>query len=132
MKNERQSALQTFKNNLNVGRDESWWQDFFERNKWIFGYGLNYKILKSVQIQPHYGGTNVTGKGAQRGDFLEHTEAEVRFTVLVEIKKPDSELLGKEEYRNGACERGHELTGGASPLQANCTKRAKEAAHTEG
>jgi len=51
--------------------------------------------------------------------------------VLVEIKKPNSELLGKEEYRNGAWELGHELTGGVSQLQANCSKWEKEGAQTE-
>lgn len=70
IQSERRSDLQMFETNQRLRQGESWWQDFFERSKWIFGYGLNYKILKSVQIQPNYGGTNLTGRGAQRGDFL--------------------------------------------------------------
>lgn len=131
IQNERRLELQTFKTNLILRHGESWWQDFFERSKWIFGYGLNYKILKSVQNEPNYGGANLTGRGAQRGDFLQRTEAFIRFTVLVEIKKPHSELFGTKQYRNGAWELSEELTGGVSQLQANCSKWEKEGAQTE-
>lgn len=118
----RQKAMQEFRFKLGQTQTETWWQNFFEKNTWIFGYGLKYQILKSVQGQPHYGGTNVAGKGMERGDFLERTEAEVRFTVLVEIKRPDSDLLGKKYYRNGAWHLSEELTGGIAQLQANCRR----------
>jgi len=128
---ERSLTLQDFRKNLSVQRPEEWWQDFFENNTWIFGYGLNYQILKSVQTQPRYGGMTVTGKGIQKGDFLERTEAAVKFTVLVEIKRPATQLLGARSYRNGACELGAELTGGVSQMQANCSKWEKEGSQTE-
>ncbi len=128
---ERSVALERFRRNLDLNRTESWWQDSFERNPWIFGYGLNYQILKTFEAQPHYGGAAVSGKGAQKGDFLQTTEAEVRFTVLVEIKRPETELMGKEEYRNGARELSKELTGGVSQMQANCSKWEKEGSQTE-
>jgi len=82
---ERQRSLEEFRQNLGQRRGEDWWQDFFERNKWIFGYGLRYQILRPVQSQPHYGGQTVSGKGTEKGDFLKRTEAQVKFTVLVEI-----------------------------------------------
>src|ERR1700679_3398867 len=47
-----------------------YWQTFFEDNTWIFGYGLRYQFLTTVVAQPSYGGTTVTGRGGQRGDFL--------------------------------------------------------------
>lgn len=131
IQNERRSELQTFETSLRLRQDESWWQDFFGRSKWIFGYGLNYKILKPVQNQPNYGGANLTGRGAQRGDFLQRTEAFIRFTVLVEIKKPHSELFGTKQYRNGAWELSEDLTGGVSQLQANCSKWEKEGSQAE-
>lgn len=99
-------------------KDEAFWQSFFERNTWIFGYGLNYKFLKSVQSQPYYGSSNVTGKGGQRGDFLSATAADVKFTVLVEVKKASTPLLGSE-YRNGAFPTSSEFACGVSQLQAN-------------
>jgi len=35
-----------FRDYLSRMAPEAWWQSFFEQNKWIFGYGLNYVILK--------------------------------------------------------------------------------------
>lgn len=99
---------------------ESWWQDFFERNKWIFGYGLNYQILRQEQSQPNYGGIRVDGKGGQKGDFLTSTDGDLSFTVLVEIKTPDTLLLqGREEIRSGAWSLSKELIDAVSQIQAN-------------
>lgn len=119
---ERKKALETFRLSLKQTREEAWWQDYFERNTWIFGYGLKYQILKSIQSQPRYGGANLAGKGTEKGDFLVRTEADVKFTVLVEIKRPDSQILGNKPYRNGAWQLGEDLTGGVSQLQANCRR----------
>lgn len=101
---------------------ESDWQDFFEKNTWIFGYGLRYQILRVVQPQPNYGGTIITGSGGQRGDFLTATEAERKFTCIVEIKKPTTKLLQHEQYRNGAWGVSSELTGAVSQVQVNCSQ----------
>ncbi len=46
------------------------------------------------------------------------TEAVHRFTVLVEIKTPQTPLLGRE-YRNGAYLLGTDLNGGINQLLAN-------------
>jgi len=119
---EREKALEEFRLNLTTKRGEDWWQTFFESNTWIFGYGLKYQILKSVQSQPRYGGINVAGRGLEKGDFLKRTEAEVSFTVLVEIKRPDSALLGNKPYRSGAWQLGEDLVGGVSQLQTNCRR----------
>ena len=100
--------------------NEKWWQDFFENNKWIFGYGLNYVILREEQAQPSYGGACVDGKGGQRGDLLMSTMGDMNFTVLVEIKTPDTPLLrGKEEIRSGAWSLSHQLTDAFVQIQAN-------------
>lgn len=100
--------------------DERWWQDFFETNKWIFGYGLNYVILRQEQAQPNFGGARVDGTGTQRGDFLMSTMGDLNFTVLVEIKTPNTPLLsGKEEIRTGAWSLSHKLTDSLAQIQAN-------------
>jgi Domain of unknown function (DUF4263) len=119
---ERKRALEEFGSNLTANRGEDWWQTFFEKNSWIFGYGLKYQILKSVQSQPRYGGINLAGKGLEKGDFLRRTEAEVKFTVLVEIKRPNSGLLGNKPYRSSAWQLGEDLVGGVSQMQANCRR----------
>ncbi|HSU15888.1 Shedu immune nuclease family protein [Longimicrobium sp.] len=117
----REQAVVEFEVHLTAGDwSESEWQNFFENNTWIFGYGLSYRFLSPVETQPHYGGTLVTGTGGQQGDFLAATEAEIRFTVLVEIKTPDSTLVGNQPYRNKVHLIGRELAGGVAQLQSNC------------
>lgn len=117
---ERKAILEEFRSAMGSNRREDYWQDFFEKNPWIFGYGLNYKILRQEQVQPNYGGATIDGRGAQLGDFLASSGAEIKFTVLVELKTPQTPLLGNNRYRNGACEIGRELMGGVAQLQANC------------
>lgn len=122
-------SLSMFKKALkrsDVGED--WWQNYFVENPWIFGYGLNYQFLHLLDEQADYGGTRYSGKGAQKGDFLLSSSADIRFTVLVEIKKPGTQLFQKDRYgeykrhRNGAILLHDELTGGISQLQANCNR----------
>lgn len=117
----RREKLEKFKAGLDSKvSEELKWQGFFESNKWIFGYGLNYQILKQEQAQPHYGGTRVDGTGGQKGDYLTSTEGEINFTVLVEIKTPVTPLLqGTAEIRNGAWSLSKSLTDAISQIQAN-------------
>lgn len=126
LQTERQSALKEFLEGIRTNKPEDYWQTFFEKNQWIFGYGLRYHFMTQLESQPSYGGTDFTGSGNQKGDFLLNTEANVKFTVLVELKKPNSCLLsvtqsGKlKKYRNGAWLLGSELLGGISQVQINC------------
>lgn len=117
----RKEKLSNFKDDMKKhGDDESWWQDFFENNKWIFGYGLNYQILRPEQTQPHYGGDRVDGKGGQKGDYLTSTLGNISFTVLVEIKTPNTPLIqGTKEIRSGAWSLSKELTDAVSQIEAN-------------
>lgn len=123
----RTAILEEFKDNINKGNnDESFWQDFFMNNDWIFGYGLNYQFLHIIDEQSNYGGQDFTGKGGQRGDYLASTLAETKFTVLVEIKTPSTRLFtykstgNLNEYRNGVGLLSKEIIGGVSQLQINC------------
>lgn len=120
---ERKKVLDEFRESVDsMGEgNESYWQDFFETNKWIFGYGLNYKILKIEQHQPNFGGAAVDGRGGEKGDMLCVTDGDIGFTVLVEIKTPATSLLkGATPQRNGAWSIASELTDGITQLQANC------------
>jgi hypothetical protein len=128
----RKTAIDTFKKQLESGLwDESGWQRFFENNTWIFGYGLAYQFLGLVDAQPHYGGTRVNGRGGQRGDMLMATEADVRFTVLVDIKRPDTPLLSSKLYRNKTYKLSTELVGGVCQLQSNCLTWESEGARQD-
>jgi len=123
----RKSILSEFKKSISdKTKIESYWQDFFMKNDWIFGYGLNYHFLNVVEDQPDCGGRNYTGKGSQRGDFLAETSGKIKFTVLVEIKTPKTQLFTHkkngqlEENRNGVCLLNGHLLGGISQIQINC------------
>ena len=105
---------------VNHKSDETWWQNFFENNKWIFGYGLDYQIIKQEEAQPHYGGTKVDGTGDQKGDYLASTQGDINFVVLVEIKTPDTKLLqGSKEIRRGAWSLSKDLPDALVQIEAN-------------
>jgi hypothetical protein len=113
----RKERLASFETSLKGNHKEAKWQEFFENNKWIFGYGLNYVILKE---QPHAGGMRFDRKAGQNPDFLGITSGNVKFTALVEIKTPQTPLLaGEEEIRNGAWSLSKDLTDALAQLQAN-------------
>lgn len=130
----RREKLEKFKRGMDAKlADEGKWQVFFEQNKWIFGYGLDYQILKQEQSQPNYGGTKVDGTGGERGDYLTSTSGDLSFTVLVEIKTPATPLLrGTSEIRNGAWSLSKELTDAVSQIQANIETWDKEGSRTDG
>jgi len=122
---DRNKSLSEFEKNLKEDKGENYWQEFFEKNQWIFGYGLKYQFLHLLQGQPNYGGADLSGKGAQKGDFLLHSSAEIKFTVPVEIKKPETTLFafsktgGLAKYRNGVPILNYELIGAVSQIQVN-------------
>lgn len=112
--------------------DEKWWQNFFEDNKWIFGYALDYCILRQEQPQPYYGGCHMDGKGGQRGDYLVSTKGDLNFTVLVEIKTPATLLLqGTEEIRNGAWSLSKKFTDAVSQIEANISTWERDGSKQE-
>jgi Domain of unknown function (DUF4263) len=124
----RAIALNIFQENLeSKNSDEGFWQAFFAENDWIFGYGLNYQFLHLLNDQPDYGGRNYTGKGSQKGDFLMHTKADAKFTVLVEIKTPVTKLLSYDKSeprkvknpRNDVWLLSSDLLGAISQIQVN-------------
>lgn len=116
---ERETVLDEFGHNLNRQMNEGYWQDFFERNTWIFGYGLNYQILRKIGSQANVGGADIKKQGAQIPDFLERTEVNAKFTVLVEIKRPDTSLFENTPYRADVPMLGKDLVGGVAQLQNN-------------
>jgi hypothetical protein len=127
----RKLALELFANMLRANHTEQEWEDFFKVNRWIFGYGLDYQFLSNLQDQPNYGGANITGVGAQRGDQLHTTSGSVKYTVLVEIKRPDTSLLARVRYRNGAYSISEELAGGIAQIQSCCHLWEVEGSRTD-
>lgn len=127
----RLAALAQFTDMIGKQHTEPEWQDFFEKNTWIFGYGLNYQILRAVSSQPTYGGQAVGGKGTNKGDFLTATGATINFTVLVEIKAPHTDLLEKKPYRNDTYAPGSDVIGGVTQLRANALQWETQGSRTD-
>ena len=63
-------------------------------------------------------------------DMLMATVPQARFTVLVDIKTPSTELIGAK-YRNRVYSLGKELVGGVSQLQSYCRAWVVEGSRQE-
>lgn len=118
----RQLALDIFrKHSDSLDWSEPQWEDFFWKHQWIFGYGLRYQFMGLEKRQANYGGESYQGTGKQRGEFLARTSGHDSFTVVVEIKKPQTEIFAEREqkYRSGVPIFSSEFIGGVSQAQVN-------------
>jgi hypothetical protein len=75
---------------ISDNRPEKIWQHFFQKNEWIFGFGLDYRFLGLLQREAHVSDEDIAGRDGVIVDFL---MAATNFTVLVEIKRPDTPLF---------------------------------------
>jgi hypothetical protein len=102
---------------------ETLWQRFFERNPWIFGYGLHYiwcSNLPDAKLEQVVSGFDF-GKEGKRVDALLHTSATVRQFVLAEIKTPETLLLGKSP-RPGVWSPTADLLDGVAQIQKTVSR----------
>lgn len=106
-------ATYILENKLTDMRHESVWQYFFNSNDWIFGYGLDYRFLGILQKEAHVSGTDVAGRDSVINDFLLGCN---KFTVLVELKKHDTPLFGKDKNRSNSWTLSDDLISGLSQI----------------
>ena len=78
-------------------QDEKAWQYFFERNEWIFGYGLDYRFQGILQREFSASNSTAAGKQTVISDYL---LGDKRFTTFVEIKLPTTKLFGSSQNRS--------------------------------
>jgi len=100
-------------------RPEDVWQDFFEANTWIFGYGLSYQFLSKLderKLEQIVRGRDLTAAG-KRSDALMKTRGIISSLCFVEIKRHDTPLLGSAQYRPDVWSPSSELAGGVSQVQ---------------
>jgi hypothetical protein len=87
----RRAALEMFEQQL---RDGTWaerdWQTFFEREAWVFGYGLDYRVMRPFDREMTVGGGGTDNRDRPVVDFL---ATFTDYTVLVEIKRPDARIF---------------------------------------
>lgn len=95
----RKGGLALFHKKLYVEQDwnEPQWQQFFAENTWIFGYGLDYRFLSILQKESAVSDVDLDGKNTVNSDFL---MGSTDFTVLVELKRPDTLLFDKGKNRS--------------------------------
>jgi len=105
---------------------EAFWQQFFEENSWIFGYGLSlvtYESLGDGKLERITTGANVFVGGGKRIDAIMKTRAVIGSLLFCEIKRHDTNLLDKVPYRRpDIFQPSKELTGGTAQLQKTVRK----------
>jgi len=100
-------------------KDEAVWQKFFEKNPWIFGYGLSYLYLSSLdekKLEQIVQGHSVSDHG-KRVDALLRTRGVISSLCFAEIKTHRTHLLQDRPYRSGCWAPSDELAGGVSQVQ---------------
>jgi len=100
---------------------EAVWQQFFERNTWIFGYGLNYvfnSALDDAKLEQTIKGYDITAAG-KRVDALLKTHGLISALSFGEIKTHGTELLKPVSvpYRRECWQISDELSGGIAQVQ---------------
>ena len=84
----RRQALEAFQTKLRGNEwSEAAWQDFFEKQSWVFGYGLDYRFMRPFDREMVVGGGGTDNRNKPTVDFL---MTFTDYTVLVEIKRPDT------------------------------------------
>ena len=89
--------------------EESAWQTFFNDNPFILNFAFGYPIVK-IHGQASMGGLKLSGPGNKIADFLVKHRLTNNMAIF-EIKKPNSKILNKEEYREGVYTPSSELSG---------------------
>lgn len=100
-------------------KDEDVWQKFFEKNPWIFGYGLSYLYISSLdekKLEQIVQGHSISHRGKEV-DALLKTRGLISSLCFVEIKTHKTPLLQKKPYRSGCWASSDELAGAVSQIQ---------------
>jgi hypothetical protein len=111
----RKQGLESYERQMADGAwSEADWQDFFEREQWVFGYGLDYRIMRPFDREMKVGAGGVDNRNQPVIDFL---MTFTDYTVLVEIKKPTTPIFRERKGgRAGTWEFSREFTGAVSQI----------------
>jgi hypothetical protein len=108
--------------------DEALWQQFFEKNTWIFGYGLGYLFLSALddrKLESVVRGHSVASPG-KRADALMKTRGLISNLCFVEIKTHTTKLLSNSAYRAGCWSPSTHLAGAVAQVQGTAHSAAEE------
>ncbi len=114
------------KKEKSITKDETVWQNFFEENSWILGYGLNYIFnseLDDCKLEQVVKGFDFNSPG-KRVDLLMKTRGIINSLCFGEIKTHKTSLLKKDAspYRKESWMVSNELVGGVAQIQKTVQK----------
>ncbi len=111
----RRKGLEEYEKHICLGDwNETQWQDFFEREQWVFGYGLDYRFARHWGREITVGGGGTDNQNKPVVDFLLNF---MDYTVLVEIKRPDTAIFkAAKGGRAGTWEFSSEFTSAISQV----------------
>lgn len=111
----RRQGLELFEKHFaNSDWSEGQWQNFFEKEQWVFGYGLDYRFMRLFDREMVVGGVGTSNKNKPVVDYL---MTFTDYTVLVEIKRPDTKIFKpSKNARSGTWEFSSEFIGAVSQI----------------
>lgn len=93
-----QDYFEKIKQEKDIKYDEMVWQSFFEKHDWIFGHGLDYRFMTIFDREMSVGDGGTEDRNKPKVDFLNELSD---FTVLVEVKTPNSKFFKNSKNRSG-------------------------------
>ena len=111
--------------------NEGLWQKYFEKNEWIFGYGLGYLFLTGLdnkKLEQVVQGYSVTDHG-KRVDALMKTKGIISNLCFIEIKTHATKLLDTNPYRSGCWAPSKELAGAVAQVQGTVASAIDSLSH---
>lgn len=75
---------------------ESIWHHFLRSRQWIFGLSLDLRFIEDFVDEQSVGMPNTEGRGDPTADMLGYSD----YTVLVELKTPDTNVFTAEKTNN--------------------------------
>lgn len=106
------TSLEFFQSNIQ-NPNEEFWQQHLTNNQWIISQLFAYPTT-IYKDKAYLGGKNIKNSNGKIVDYLYRNDL-TKNVALVEIKTPETELLGKE-YRNNVYTLSDELSGSISQL----------------
>lgn len=100
-------------NGLKKHSEEKVWQYFFEKNQWIFGYGLDYRFQEILQREVHLSEAELDGSNTVIGDYL---LGDKFFTTFIELKKPSTPLFANKGNRSNSWKLSNDLIESVSQI----------------
>lgn len=100
-------------NTISSNSEEKVWQFFFEKNQWIFGYGLDYRFQQVLQRETHLSDSEIDGSNTVINDFL---LGDKFFTTFIELKKSSTPLFGNEKNRSNSWRLSNDLIDSVSQI----------------